>query len=138
MLFLKKLLGVIIILLGSVSVSLGQFTVTSPLSRAVYQRNNAGVATHYCFRDIRQQVDRIEARLIAINAGQGNPGEWSDWKTLKDFPTNGGFSSAMTINQGWYRMEIRSVLNNNVVGNITSVDRFGVGEVFIIAGAIQC
>ncbi|NBB28390.1 T9SS type A sorting domain-containing protein [Cellulophaga sp. BC115SP] len=134
MLFLKKLLGVIIILLGSVSVSLGQFTVTSPLNRAVYQRNNAGVATITVSGTYEQQVDRIEARLIAINTGQGNPGEWSDWKTLKDFPTNGGFSSSMTINQGWYRMEIRGVLNNNVVGNITSVDRFGVGEVFIIAG----
>jgi hypothetical protein len=134
MLFLRKLLGIIVILLGSVSLSLGQFSITSPLNRAVYQRNNAGVATITVSGTYEQQVDRIEARLIAVNSGQGNPGEWSDWKTLKDFPTNGGFSSSMTINQGWYRMEIRGVLNNNVVGNIASIDRFGVGEVFIIAG----
>ena len=134
MLFLRKLLGIIVILLGSVSLSLGQFSITSPLNRAVYQRNNAGVATITVSGTYEQQVDRIEARLIAVNAGQGNPGEWSEWKTLKDFPTNGGFSSTMTINQGWYRIEIRGVLNNNVVGNIASVDRFGIGEVFIIAG----
>jgi predicted lipase len=107
MLFLRKLLGIIVILLGSVSLSLGQFSITSPLNRAVYQRNNAGVATITVSGTYEQQVDRIEARLIAVNSGQGNPGEWSDWKTLKDFPTNGGFSSSMTINQGWYRMEIR-------------------------------
>lgn len=116
------------------SISLGQFSITFPLNRAVFQRNNAGIATITVTGIYQQQVDRIEARLIAINAGQGNPGEWSDWKTLKDFPTNGNFSSSMTINQGWYRLEIRGILNNAVVGNIATVERFGVGEVFVIAG----
>lgn len=116
------------------SISLGQFSITFPLNRAVFQRNNAGIATITVTGIYQQQVDRIEARLIAINAGQGNPGEWSDWKTLKDFPTNGNFSSSMTINQGWYRLEIRGILNNAVVGNVATVERFGVGEVFVIAG----
>ncbi|MFY7829708.1 MAG: T9SS type A sorting domain-containing protein [Flectobacillus sp.] len=134
MFFLKKVFCISIMLLGFVSISLGQFSITFPLNRAVFQRNNAGIATITVTGIYQQQVDRIEARLIAINAGQGNPGEWSDWKTLKDFPTNGNFSSSMTINQGWYRLEIRGILNNAVVGNIATVERFGVGEVFVIAG----
>ena len=50
-------------LLGFVSISLGQFSITFPLNRAVFQRNNAGIATITVTGIYQQQVDRIEARV---------------------------------------------------------------------------
>ncbi|WP_081681322.1 T9SS type A sorting domain-containing protein [Flectobacillus major] len=133
MFFLRRLTGFICMMLLGLPI-FGQFKITSPLSRAVYQRNQSGVSTISVTGTYEQQVDRIEARLIPIASGQGDAGTWSDWKTLQDLPLNGNFASTMTINQGWYKLEIRGVLNNTVVGSVASIDRVGVGEVFIIAG----
>lgn len=108
-------------------------TVSLPLNRAVYQRNQSGTSLITVKGTYEKQVDRIEARLTVLN-GVGNAGEWSDWKTLQELPLNRNFKGVMSVNQGWYKLELRGVLNGTVLGDVASVSKVGVGEVFIIAG----
>jgi len=112
----------------------GQIKLTSPQNRAVYQRNGFGFSAVTVAGSYEKQVDKIEARLISIQTGQGSDTDYQDWKTIKTLPLNGNFKITMSVRQGWYRLEIRGSLNGTFIGDVVSVDRFGVGEVFVIAG----
>ena len=112
----------------------GQIKLTSPQNRAVYQRNGMGFSAVTVAGSYDKQVDKIEARLIPVQAGQGTDTDFQDWKTIKILPLNGNFSTVMSVKQGWYRLEVRGSLNGTIIGDVVSVDRVGVGEVFIIAG----
>ena len=111
-----------------------QIKLTSPQSRAVYQRNGLGFSAVTVAGSYDKQVDKIEARLVPVQAGQGEDLDFRDWKTIKTLPLNGNFSFTMSVKQGWYRLEVRGSLNGTIIGDVASVDRVGVGEVFIIAG----
>jgi hypothetical protein len=111
-----------------------QIKLTSPQNRAVYQRNGFGFSAVTVAGAYQQQVDKIEARLIPVQAGQGGDTDFIDWKTIKTLPLNGNFSTVMSVRQGWYILEVRGSLNGVIVGDVVKVDRVGVGEVFIIAG----
>jgi hypothetical protein len=111
-----------------------QIKLTSPQNRAVYQRNGFGFSAVTVAGSYDKQVDKIEARLIPVQTGQGTDTDFQDWKTIKTLPLNGNFSTIMSVKQGWYRLEVRGSLNGEIIGNVVSVDRVGVGEVFIIAG----
>ncbi len=111
-----------------------QIKLTSPQNRAVYQRNGYGYSAVTVAGSYEKQVDKIEARLIPVQAGQGGDTDFQDWKTIKTLPLNGNFSTVMSVRQGWYRLEVRGSLNGTIIGDVVSVDRVGVGEVFIIAG----
>jgi hypothetical protein len=111
-----------------------QIKLTSPQNRAVYQRNGIGFSAVTVAGSYQQQVDKVEARLIPVQAGQGEDTDFKDWKTIKILPLNGNFSYNMSVRQGWYTLEVRGSLNGTIVGDVVRVDRVGVGEVFIIAG----
>lgn len=111
-----------------------QIKLTSPQNRAVYQRNGIGFSAVTVAGSYEKQVDQIEARLIPVQAGQGEDNDYQDWKTIKTLPLNGNFSFTMSVRQGWYRLEVRGSLNGIIIGDVATVDRVGVGEVFIIAG----
>ncbi|MEA5458258.1 T9SS type A sorting domain-containing protein [Arcicella sp. LKC2W] len=108
-----------------------QIKLTSPLNRAVYQRNSIGFSAVTVAGSYQQQVDKIEARFIPVAEGQGQA---TDWETIKVMPLNGNFSVVRSVRQGWYRLEVRGSLNGQIIGGTTTVDRVGVGEVFIVAG----
>ncbi len=110
--------------------SYSQIKITSPQNRAVYQREN-GFSRITIAGSYQQQVDKIEARFIPVEPGQGDE---TNWITIRDFPLNGNFSSTLSIRQGWYTLEVRGSINGNFVGGVSRVDRVGVGEVFIISG----
>jgi hypothetical protein len=130
--FKKTLLISILICCSNLIFS--QIKLTSPQNRAVYQRNGFGFSAVTVAGSYEKQVDKIEARLIPVQAGQGSDTDFQDWKTIKTLPLNGNFSTIMSVKQGWYRLEVRGSLNGTIIGNVVSVDRVGVGEVFIIAG----
>ncbi len=73
---------------------------------------------------------RIEIRAEAIQSGQGIS---TGWLTADGSPKNGRFAGLVTLTGGWYRMYVRA-LTNAIVISETTVDRMGVGEVFIVAG----
>jgi Secretion system C-terminal sorting domain/Carbohydrate esterase, sialic acid-specific acetylesterase len=108
-----------------------QIRITSPQNRAVYQRNQNGISQITIAGTYETQIDKVEARLIPVAAGQG---ETVDWTVIKQLPLNGNFTSVMTVRQGWYTLELRGSLNGTIIGGVSQVNRVGVGEVFVIAG----
>ncbi|WP_338870891.1 hypothetical protein WBJ53_23950 [Spirosoma sp. SC4-14] len=107
-----------------------QIDVTYPVSRMVIQRNNNNQATVQIAGSYSQPLDAIEAHVVARATGQGTS---TDWTTIQSNPSNGQFSGTLTVNGGWYKIEVRGKRNGQIVG-LDSVDRFGVGEVFAIVG----
>lgn len=108
-----------------------QIQITSPQNRAVYQRNQEGFSEITVSGTYEKQIDKIEARLIPVEAGQG---EAVDWTVIKFLPLNGNFSAVMKVKQGWYSLELRGSLYGTAIGGTTRLERVGVGEVFVIAG----
>jgi Carbohydrate esterase, sialic acid-specific acetylesterase/Secretion system C-terminal sorting domain len=110
--------------------ALGQVQVSFPTSRAVLQRNGSNQATIRVTGFYTTALSRIEARLVARD-GQGTN---TDWRTIQDNPTGGSYSGDVNGSGGWYNLEVRGMNGDQQVGNVTTVDRVGIGEVFIIAG----
>lgn len=75
-------------------------------------------------------VDRVEAQLTPVIAGQGTA---TGWQTVQANPANNIFLGAITGTGGWYVLTVRTLLNNTVVEQ-TSVQPVGIGEVFVTAG----
>ena len=109
---------------------LAQFTVTYPVSRMVLQRDNSNQASIQIAGSYAQPLDRVDAQVVPIVAGQGTPTSWSAIQTT---PANGQFNGTLTVQGGWYKLRVRGLKNGVVVG-MDSVDRVGVGEVFGILG----
>lgn len=106
-----------------------QLSITFPFEGAVFQRNISNLATLTIGGSYTGAIDRIEARLIAVSGGSS-----LDWTVIHTSPTGGTFAgSIFGVTGGWYTLEVRSVLFNNVLQTV-SLSRIGVGEVFIISG----
>ncbi|SDG39522.1 Por secretion system C-terminal sorting domain-containing protein [Dyadobacter soli] len=75
-------------------------------------------------------VEKIEVRAVPVLQGQGVE---TPWQTLQIAPEGGIFSGTITLIGGWYSLEVRGISDGKVVGRDV-LARFGVGEVFIIAG----
>lgn len=121
----------VLLLLVTAPLAFGQIQITSPVLRAVYQRNSSNQSIIYIGGNYTQKMDRIEARFVPVLPGQGSA---TNWTTIVINPQGGNFVGAMTVSGGWYRLEVRGLLNGLQVGNVASLERVGVGEVFIIAG----
>ena len=107
-----------------------QTQITFPVSRAVFQRsagNNASVPVTGTYSI---PVTRIEARVVARSNGQGFT---TDFQTIVDNPQGGVFNAQLTVQGGWYDLIVRFMRGNDEVARQT-VERVGVGEVFVIAG----
>jgi Carbohydrate esterase, sialic acid-specific acetylesterase len=110
---------------------MSQISIDFPFNRAVYQRNIYNVAEIKFAGTFSQQVNLIEARILL--ASNGNV--VVNWTTLQTNPTNGTFRGLINnVPPGWYRAEIRGVLTNGSFSNTVIIQKFGVGEVFVIAG----
>ena len=124
-------ISIISILIFINYVSLGQIKLTSPQERAVYQRDGSGFSKVTIAGNYQKQVDRLEYRLISASPDQTDA---LDWTLLKTLPLNGNFNVVVTMKQGWYRLEVRGILNGQILSGDGVVNKMGVGEVFIIAG----
>lgn len=105
-----------------------QLQITSPQSRIVYQRNQANQATVLVSGLAPSSATRIEARLIPINGGQA-----TGWVNIPIITDNKAFKGFITTTGGWYQLSLRAWNNSNLLIE-GSVDRVGIGEVFIAAG----
>ena len=121
----------LIFLLNFISfVTFAQIQITFPVSRIVFQRNNQNQASVNIAGSYFQQLDMVEMRAVPVWGGQGVE---TSWKSIPDFRNNGHFSGTIQLNGGWYNVEVRGILNGNIVTSAT-LERVGVGEVFIVAG----
>jgi|GEM_PF-383906 len=115
--------------LGLAASALAQIQITLPVTRSVFQRDNGNRATVTVAGNVSQLVDRIEARVQARQGGSS-----TDWQTIQVSPSGGVFRGTVDLNGGWYNLEVRGIYQNNQVGNVATLERVGVGEVFVIAG----
>ncbi|OIN57125.1 sialate O-acetylesterase [Arsenicibacter rosenii] len=108
-----------------------QVQVTFPVSRIVFQRNNANQSPITITGLCPANTQRIEVMLTATAAGYGS--STNGFVTLDSQPQNGQFSGQITLSGGWYHLDVRAISNEQVTGS-TRVSPIGVGEVFAIAG----
>ncbi|WP_185155529.1 sialate O-acetylesterase [Rudanella paleaurantiibacter] len=124
----KALLTLSLLLVSTVLYA--QLTVHTPQSRIVYQRNNQNGAQVPIAGSCPAGANRIEARVEAMVPGQGTA---TNWTTIDPAPRNGRFSGQLPVRGGWYRLAVRAYRNSDLLAE-TTVERVGVGEVFIVSG----
>lgn len=127
---LKKFF-LLFLLLGTSNLLFSQITISSPVLRQVFQRdlNNQAIIT--ITGSYSQPVDTIQVKLSPVKTGQG---VLVDWTVIKSSPLGGLFKGSVNVKGGWYTMEVRGLLNGKIVGNVSTISRVGIGEVFVIAG----
>lgn len=122
--------SLLILLLYSIN-TIGQVSISFPMEKAVFQRNSSNQASIYIAGSVTSSVDAIEARLI----NPTNETVAVNWTVIQTNPTfNYFYGSLSNVSGGWYRLEVRGKSNGIQVGNIATLSRVGVGEVFLIAG----
>lgn len=115
--------------LCSFSVS-AQLTITSPVTRMVFQRSQANQASILVTGTAPATTTTIDARFVPLAIGQGSVTAWTSLSLLSESRVFRGF---VTVPAGWYRLDVRAIANGSVVAQ-ASVNRVGVGEVFVVAG----
>jgi hypothetical protein len=131
--FVKYFLGTILFVLLSQWAN-AQITLNFPVSRAVVQRNNANQANLNIAGRINIVADKIEARLVPrTEQVRLDTIVATTWQVVQNTP-KGYFSGTISAKGGWYNLEVRAIKNNVLVGNVTTVERVGIGEVFVFVG----
>lgn len=127
--FKKKLLFVLLFTVFGSNV-LAQISVSFPTNRMVFQRNNDNIGFVNIIGNYSEDIDKIEAKLTPIVAGQGVE---TDWAVVQEKPKAGYFTGKIQGQGGWYKLEIRAIKNNSTIKTI-SIEKVGIGEVFIALG----
>ncbi len=125
----KLVLATWLAILGFVRTDVyAQLNISYPANRTVLQRDKNNSATVYIRGAYTTPIDFVEVRLRAINGGNT-----SDWMVIQRNPQGGSYAGQVDWSGGWYELEVRAWRGDQVVGQAT-VPRFGIGEVFLIAG----
>jgi hypothetical protein len=110
--------------------SFAQISLTFPMEKAVFQRNQSNAANINIAGNYTSTISSVEAQLRNASNNQ----VVIDWVVISNSINGGNFhGSVLNVPGGWYILEVRGKLNGNIVGNAT-INRVGVGEVFLIAG----
>ncbi len=129
----KYLLGIIPFVFFSQWAN-AQITLNFPVPRAIVQRSNANQANLNIAGRINIVADKIEARLVPrAEQVRLDTIVATAWQIVQNTP-KGFFSGTILAKGGWYNLEVRAIKNNALVGNITTVQRVGIGEVFVFVG----
>ncbi|MBC8156403.1 MAG: DUF11 domain-containing protein [Bacteroidetes bacterium] len=107
-----------------------QLQLQFPVSRMVFQRSGSNQSTFSVVGTGPAGINRVEVRLTPVQPGQGTT---LDWQLLDASPVQGQFKGIVTVSGGWYQLNVRAIQQSSVVAT-GSIDRVGVGEVFLIAG----
>lgn len=126
---MRVLVPLVTVLLFLSRTTFAQVEVAYPFARAVFQRNALNLATIPVAGYYTLPVDRLEVRTKSMGARSAI----SPWQLLQEKPQNGLFRGTITLAGGWYELEVRGMRQDTVVG-MTTVERVGVGEVFLVAG----
>ncbi|WP_317046728.1 sialate O-acetylesterase [Spirosoma pollinicola] len=100
------------------------------MPRLVVQRGADGNGRLYLSGRFTGVVDKVEAQLTPVAAGQGVA---TVWQTVQANPTNQLFLGYITGAGGWYVLTVRTLVGSTVIEQ-ASVQPVGIGEVFITAG----
>lgn len=115
---------------GAGVLAAGGIIIETPAPYRVFQRSSAGSAAVPIAGTGHTTMARVEAR---VTSGPGNV--ISDWTALDVPAGNGTFEGRITLPAGgWYTIEVRGLDAQGEVAGEASVERVGVGEVFVCAG----
>ena len=102
--------------------------LTAPAHRLVYQRGLDGTGLLPIAGTCAWPGVVVEARVIEVDSGK----EINKWQRVGEARADGQFAGQLKIKGGWYRLEVRAT--NRRRHATATVDRVGVGEVFIVVG----
>lgn len=102
-------------------------TVSTPLTRTIEQRNVSDQVAFQISGSLDVAANQVQARFIPRSGATGTDTGWVV------FATDTVFSGTVTVDAGWYDLYLRAYNGPYFVGE-SSVERVGVGDVFIIAG----
>ncbi len=102
-------------------------SVTSPANRLVFQRNQAGDASIYVSGSCAWLGAEVEARMVNVSTGKAD-----DWISLGTVQSDYRYQGKLIAAAGWYSLEVR--VRGEGITSIASVERVGVGEVFVVVG----
>jgi hypothetical protein len=125
---MRKILLFILLFVGFRTLS--QMSVDYPYNNQVFQRNFVNSAEVSFLGKVPKEANKVEYQLIAIDNGKEKS---SAWKVLDTAAIGGFYQGKLDILGGLYKLKVRS-LNKNIVLDSAVLNRFGVGEVYIIAG----
>ena len=120
----------LILLLVFPLLAVAQLQISHPMSRLVVQRAADGTGRLYLSGRLTGTVDRVEAQLTPVAAGQGTA---TAWQVVQTNPTGNLFLGYITGTGGWYVLTVRTMVGSTVIEQ-ASVQPVGIGEVFITAG----
>lgn len=111
-------------------------TISWPRDYSVFQRNTTttGGATTVYFSGQIFDMTSVSYRIERLNADGSYNNDWQTWQALPGgvqpigSSSSGTFHFSLSVPTGWYRVTFRDGVSQTV-----SV-KFGVGEVFVIAG----
>ena len=109
-------------------IAFAEISIEYPSTRAIFQRDRNNFATIYIRGRYTQPVDRIEAKVIAMQGGNN-----TEWFPIQTNPQGGFFNGGISVSGGWYELSVRGMKGDQEV-DISRMGPVGVGEVFIIAG----
>ncbi len=112
------------------TLTFAQLTITSPVSRMVFQRNLSNEAVVTVTGMAPSTTTLVEARFVPMAIGQGAV---TAWTTMNRLPNSLAFRGKVTVSAGWYRLDVRAKAGTTILAQ-TPVNRVGVGEVFVVAG----
>jgi hypothetical protein len=127
-----KNISLLVLFFGIFSHSFGNdsLSILTPTTRIVYQRNNDNKAFVPVKGSCPAGATSVEARLVARVKGQGIT---TKWVTIDKAPENGNYSGLITGTGGWYDLQVVAKSKRKQIAR-TTLERVGIGEVFVIAG----
>jgi xylan 1,4-beta-xylosidase len=102
-------------------------SVVAPANRLVFQRDQAGNAAVAVAGSCAWPGAVVEARCVDVSTGKA--GEWASVGTVEP---DSRYHGRLTVPAGWYSLQVRAGAAGRSAA--ASVDRFGVGEVFVVVG----
>lgn len=107
----------------------GHLHLRSPASRLVYQRGLDGTTLLRIAGSGSVPGATLEARLSPVDSSSTAAEPWQPLGTVR---ADGRFDERLRAKVGWYRLDVRA--KTRLGETIATVDRVGVGEVFIVVG----
>lgn len=102
----------------------------SPKDYQVTQRNEKNVGTLH----VRGKLGGVARKADVLEYRVGTEGKPGEWRKLSASVKDGRFEAAVEVAAGgWYRFDVRAAAGGKPVTQAT-VERVGVGEVFVVAG----
>ncbi len=116
----------------------GKLTLLSPQDYQVFQRKTASTGDLLIAGSLSFPIKSVPAEIITLQgrlAGAASNGPLAGaWLPLPFDVRVAGFQSRCpTPAGGWYRLEVRALVNNKTIAE-AHVDHVGIGDVFVVAG----